>query len=98
MVNSKWPMHITDNQTLTGWLGEELTYLEDSHVLAFPCQDDEDILAVVVLFRHQNQPFDNTLVQSCTSIAPILAHSLAKVVRIHHRLGSDSDGNDFTFG
>ena len=98
MVNCKWPMHITDNQTLTGWLGEELTYLEDSHVLAFPCEDEDEILAVVVLFRHQNQPFDNALVQNCTSIAPILAHTLAKVVRIHHRLGSDSDGDDFTFG
>lgn len=98
MVNCKWPMHITDNQTLMGWLGEELTYLEDSHVLAFPCEEEDEILAVVVLFRHQNQPFDNTLVQNCTSIAPILAHSLAKVVRIHHRLGSESDGGDFSFG
>jgi len=100
MVNCNWPMHITDNQTLTGWLGEELTYLEDSHVLAFPCEDEDEILAVVVLFRHQNQPFDNALVQNCTSIAPILAHTLAKVVRIHHRLGDDNDGDggDFTFG
>ncbi len=91
MVEHQWPVHITDHTTLTQWLGDDFSYLADSHVLAFPCRHEDDTLAVVVLFRHNSQEFNGSLIQACTSIAPILAQSLARVVSIHHRIVSDGD-------
>ncbi len=91
---SNWPVHITDNQMLTDWLGQEFAYLTDHHLLAFPCQHDEETLAIVALFRHHDRPFGGSAIQCCTSIAPMLAETLAKAVSIHHRLMSDLDDPD----
>lgn len=94
MAQHHWPVHITEDHALVQWLGDDCSYLEENHLLAFPCRHEDDMLAVVVLFRHHTQPFGHNLVQTCSSIAPMLAQSLAKVVSIHHRLVSDSDGDE----
>ncbi len=91
MVQYQWPVHITENNVLTQWLGGEVSFLTDCHLLAVPCQHETETLAVIVLFRHHNQPFDGALVQTCTSIAPTLAEALARVVNIYHRLETDAD-------
>ena len=91
MVEHKWSVHVTDNQVLTQWLGESFSYLNDNHLLAFPCRHDDETLSVVVLFRHKSQPYSGSMIRACTSIAPLLAQSLAKVVSIHHRLLTDED-------
>ncbi len=91
MVETKWPMHFTDSGALEEWLGESFPYLSESHLLTFPCRHEDDTLAVVVLFRHHNQPFGSSAVHTCTSIAPLLAQSLAKVVNIYHRLAPLDD-------
>lgn len=95
MVHNHWPVHITDNGALTQWLGEDVNYLADSHLLAYPCRHEDETLAVIVLFRHGSQPFTNSLIQGCTSIAPLLAETLARVVSIHHRLMPDGE-DEFT--
>ena len=91
MVEHKWSVHVTDNQVLTQWLGDTFSYLTDNHLLAFPCRHEGDTLSVVVLFRHKSQPYNGSMIRACTSIAPLLAQSLAKVVSIHHRLLTDED-------
>jgi len=98
MVQYNWPIHITDDQMMQQWLGQDISFLSDNHLLALPCQHEDDTLAVVVLFRHENQPFDTSLVKTCTSMAPLLAETLAKVVSIHHRLEPDLEDNDFQAG
>jgi len=96
MVEHKWSVHMTNNDMITQWLGESFSYLNDSHLLAFPCRHDGDTLAVVVLFRHMDQPFCGSLIQVCTSIAPLLAAALAKVVSIHHRILPDDEDDSMT--
>ena len=87
-------VHITDNQTLAGWIGDDAAYLEDSHVLTFPCRHNQEALAIVTLFRDGGQPFDGELVQACAAIGPLLAEYLAKLIRIHHRSNAFSDEGD----
>src|SRR5690606_39228493 len=44
-------VHITDNIALCGWLGDDAMWLEDRHVLAFGCRQDDEALAVIAVFR-----------------------------------------------
>jgi len=78
-------LHVTDNDTLAYWLGQDATYLRDSHMVAFPVRHDGETLAVIVLFRNEDDPFDHVLVDNCVAIAPLLGETLARVIRIHHR-------------
>jgi len=77
--------HITDNDTLNDWLGDDAAYLTDCHVIATPCWAEGEALAVIVLFRDGSQPFADDAVTMMTAIAPMLGHYLAKVIRVHHR-------------
>ncbi len=79
------PLHLTDNQALAAWIGDDAAYLADSHVLAFACREGGECLAVVTLFRDGNQPFAPGIVDLCAAMAPMLAEYLAKIIRIHHR-------------
>lgn len=78
-------LHVTDNTTLIEWIGDDAAYLEDSHVVAFPCRHDGEVLASIALFRDGTQPFEASFVEACNTIAPLLANFLARIIRIHHR-------------
>jgi DNA-binding response OmpR family regulator len=78
-------VHLTDNAALADWLGDDAAYLADSHMLAFPCWTENEVLAVMTLFRDGSEPFDDDHVARCAAIAPMLAQFLAKIVRVHHR-------------
>jgi DNA-binding response OmpR family regulator len=88
------PIHITDNEELKRWIGDDAAWLEDSHVLAFACHHKDEPLAIVALFRDGSQPFTQTLQDTCKAIAPMLGESLAKIIRIHHRSVADVFGED----
>lgn len=88
------PVHITDNQTLGEWLGDDFAYLADSHVLGFACPHDDETLAVVVLFRDGSQPFDADVLETTAAIAPLLGQAMARIIRVHHRQINDSFDND----
>ncbi len=79
------PIHLTDNQALTQWLGDDAAYLADCHVLGFACCHAGEPLAIIVLFRDAAQPFDAPLIETVTGIAPTLAEYLARIIRVHHR-------------
>ena len=89
-------VHVTDNHTLTDWLGDDAAYLADSHLLAFACRSDGETLAVITLFRDQNEPFDLNLLERCDALAPLLGDALARVIKVHHRhLPDMDDENEF---
>ncbi len=91
-------IHVTDNQTLAHWLGGDAVYLVDSHVLAFACRTDDESLAVIALFRDGGDPFDQTVLDTCEAVGPLLGDSLARVIRIHHRGLDDAEYEDGFFG
>mgnify|MGYP001289127688 CR=1 FL=1 len=85
MTDRTEPVHITDNQTLRQWIGDDQAYLADCHVLSFACLHQHETLAVVVLFRDGATPYTTEMVETAKAIAPMLGDYLARVIRIHHR-------------
>jgi len=79
------PVHLTDNGTISDWLEGDGAYLADSHIVGFAARSDDEVLAVIVLFRDHSQPFDTDLVETLNSIAPMLGEYLARIIRVHHR-------------
>ena len=78
-------VHLTDNESMNEWLGDDAAYLTDCHMLALPCFAENEPLAVMVLFRDGSQPLSDEVIHMCKAIAPMLGQYLAKIVRVHHR-------------
>jgi hypothetical protein len=87
------PVHITDNDELAAWFAEDAPLLLDNHVVTFTCCHEDETLAVVVLFRHASAPYDESIFEMASGVAPMLGEYLAKVIRIHHRHIDGPDGD-----
>ena len=83
-------VHATSAETVCRWIGDDVTFLSQSHLITFACRYEEDTLAVITLFRDCSEPFDPTFVETCDAVAPLLAASLARIIRVHHRYLPDS--------
>lgn len=79
------PLHLTQNDELERWIGEDAAWLADSHVLTFNAKASGEALAVGVLFRDQGQPFEPEAVEAIAHLAPMLGEHLEKVIKVHHR-------------
>lgn len=92
-------IHFTSNGELKDWFGDDAAYLEDSEVIGVPCVsgegDDQECLAVIVLFRDRDQPFSEVALEACSSMGGIMGEALEKVIKVHHRMAiHDDDGWD----
>jgi len=94
LADRDMPVHITDNLTLADWMGDDVAYLADSHLLGFACPHEDETLAVVLLFRDRSQPFDSDLNETVIAIAPLLGTALARIIRVHHRQLADPFEDD----
>lgn len=88
------PLHITDNDTLKAWIGDDSAYLADCHVLGFASRHKGESLAVITLFRDRGQPFAPDLPELCAAIAPMLGDYLSRIIRVHHRLAKGIDEHE----
>ncbi|MCE9589394.1 MAG: response regulator [Planctomycetes bacterium] len=89
-------VHVTDNETLSKWIGDDAAYLADSHVVAFACRHKGETLAAVTVFRDHANPFSPVVLETCAAIGPILGEYLHKLIRIHHRHIPDADDSSET--
>jgi DNA-binding response OmpR family regulator len=87
-------IHFEDNDAISGWLADDSAYLEDSHVVGLSCRHDRRPMASLMLFRDANEPFDAEAIETLSTIGPILAAHLSKVIGIHHRLAEHMDAED----
>lgn len=78
-------VHLTDNDTLAHWIGDDAAYLADSHVIAFAAHHDGEPLAVVALFRDGDEPFHESVVEAAGAVSSVLGETLARVIKVHHR-------------
>jgi len=85
IAESTEPIHITSNKALTEDFGDDAAYLEDAHMIAFAVRHDDEVLAVIIMYRDHVEPFAGELIDQIEVMSPILADHLAKVVRVHHR-------------
>ncbi len=99
IAESPEPVLINDNNTLTEWVGDDFAYLEDSHILSFPCVCDDETLAVVVLFRDQREPLNDADVELASAMMSLVGEHLKRIIRVHHRqLMHDDIPSTFSFG
>lgn len=89
------------------WIGMEPGILDQTQVIAFTCHRDDECLAVCVLFRSHNTPFEDELAGTLHLMRTIFAEQLARVIRIYNRMESswpsearddELDVDDFGFG
>ena len=85
-------MHVTDNRSLDDLLGDDWNYLADCDLLALPVNHDGEALAVITLFRDNEQPFTEPAIDAMSSIADQMGALLGRIIRVHHR--SMADGFD----
>lgn len=85
VAEHKETLHLASSGELAAVLGDDSAYLVDRHILAFACSRDDEVLAVVILFRDQAQPFDQNAIDMAKTMGPMLGDYLTKLIRIHHR-------------
>ena len=92
-------VHVNDNRSLDELLGDDWNYLADCDLLALPVNHDGEALAVLTLFRDNDQPFTEPAIDAMSSIADQMGELLGRIIRVHHRAVSDFDmpGNDETY-
>ncbi|MFT3684125.1 MAG: hypothetical protein QM783_04215 [Phycisphaerales bacterium] len=84
---------ISNQQTLEKVLGEGAEWLAGQRVLAFACRQENECLAVFVLFREEARPFPTDAAQALSMVRDEFGRQLARVIRIHHRhLPRDKSG------
>ena len=66
-------------------LGEDAHWMGDVAASAVGCRQDEECLAVLVLFRSTARPFDAEHARVLQTASRLFAAQLARVIRVHHR-------------
>ncbi len=90
-------VHLTDREAIERWIGPEAGSLGDCELLAVPCMNEDECLAVLVLFRDVDQPFVEDHLDRLSALAPMMGEALEKIIRVHHRSlfqPGDEDGYD----
>jgi len=87
-------IHITDDDTMQQWVGDTLGPLQGQHLIAFPCKQEDETLAVVALFRDEGDPFARQASEIAAAVAPRLGEALERMIRIHHRHMPDAEMED----
>lgn len=70
---------------LCAYFGEEAHWLGDAEAIAFSCFNDDECLAVGVLFRDRQHPFDEDAVELVETISGLFGTQLGRVIHLHHR-------------
>ncbi len=78
-------VHLTEPAEIESWVGQHTNMLENAGLVAAPCMSGEECLAVLVLFRDLDQPFEHEHLDRVSSLAPMLGDALEKIIRVHHR-------------
>ncbi|MHC4991703.1 MAG: GAF domain-containing protein [Planctomycetota bacterium] len=85
MAGEEEIVEFSDAREFANWVGAEAEFLGDSQVIAYSCHHRGECLAVIVLFRNRQEPFDENLGRVVEVLRPIFAAQLANVISIHHR-------------
>lgn len=91
---------LSSHKMLEQVLGEGAEWLAGQRVLAFACRQENECLAVFVLFREESRPFASDAAQALSMVRDEFGKQLARVIRIHHRhlprdkWGAPGDGWD----
>jgi len=93
-------VHLTDRNEIERWIGQDAGQLADAGVIGVPCMCEDECLAVLVLFRGLDQPYEEAHLDRVSSLGPILGEALERIIKVHHRsvLKEGFDGLEGPFG
>lgn len=83
--NAEDMLHVTANDELDALLGDDWNYLADCHLVALPAVQDGEALAVLTLFRDNDQPFSQQAIDALHFIGSEMGELLGRIIRVHHR-------------
>lgn len=106
MIDEEQIVSFADTEEFGDWIGIETAFMAESQVIAYSCRHGGECLAVVVLFRSKDEPFEDGLGATIDVLRPLFAEQLSNVITIHHRATSwpkDADddagfNDEFGFG
>ncbi|MFN7374778.1 MAG: hypothetical protein ACK54T_06425 [bacterium] len=78
-------LDLHDASAIQGAIGEGVEWVRGQRAMAFACRQENETLAVFMIFRDQGQPFPAQTPETLAMIRDEFALQLAKVIRIHHR-------------
>lgn len=78
-------VHLTTDEAMRTFIGEDAAWLGDSGVAGLACRHEGEVLAIVMLFRDRTSPFGPLLLDQLRMIGEVFAAQLARVIHIHHR-------------
>ncbi|MDX9911506.1 MAG: hypothetical protein RBS39_06725 [Phycisphaerales bacterium] len=76
---------LRDDVEVESLLGAEAHWIEGCQALVIPCRQDDETIAVVMLFRDEREAFDAETRGTAQAIAGIFGEQLSRVIRVHHR-------------
>ena len=85
MVEESEIVSFDDADAFAEWAGADAGFLAGCEVIAFSCQHEGKCMAVMVLFRSKDEPFEKSLAASINILQAIFAEQVANVIRVHHR-------------
>ncbi len=85
MVEETDIVSFEDAEAFAEWAGADAGFLGGCQVLAFSCRHEGRCMAVMVLFRSKDEPFEEELAASLDILRSIFAEQIANVIRVHHR-------------
>ncbi len=108
MADESGIVSFADADEFASFVGHDAGFLAGCQVIALSCRHDSKCLAVMVLFRNRQEPFDPSLAGTLDILRGIFAEQVATVVRVHHRASNEwprdplddeeFDYDDFGFG
>ena len=78
-------VHLTGQAEIRRWADRDADDLEGRHVAAVACDGEDECLAVIMLFRDGDTPFEPTALDAVSALAPVLGEALERIIRVHHR-------------
>lgn len=66
-------------------LGSDAHWLEDSTAMVVGCEEEDECLAVLALFRDRSRGFEQEDVRTLSVIAELFGKQLSRVIHVHHR-------------
>lgn len=78
-------LHLATPAELEERLGEDAHWLGESTAMIVSCCEDDECLAVMVLFRDRRRPFDDKALRLVQMTGRLFGAQLARVIRVHHR-------------
>ncbi len=85
MIEESEIVSFDDAAAFAAWAGADAGFLAGCEVIAFPCLHEGKCMAVMVLFRSKDEPFDEALAASINILRAIFAEQVHNVIRVHHR-------------